>query len=168
MSNITSVSITAKTEIKAANDTIAGLKDYQNKGWAIGLNGDTLAPDGFLTFFTERNLPFRYYVRSKGVSVGEPTAYQANIDVLTQYVNNIRSAENVAVNSVVADLEVYKARNWAIGLNGSTLQPDNFLPFFGTRGIPFEYYVRSGGVELGSPSAYDTDIKNLKNYQASL
>jgi hypothetical protein len=141
MSNITSVSIPAQKEIQAANSSIAQIKDFQSKNWAIGLNGDTLAPDGFLAFFTERHLPFSYYVRAKGVNVGEPSAYQINIATLTLYISNIRAAETTAVNSVIAELETYKARNWAIGLNGSTLQPDGFLPFFDTRSIPFAYYV---------------------------
>ncbi|KML38242.1 hypothetical protein D1006_07100 [Burkholderia stabilis] len=167
MSN-TLVNVTAKVEINAANKTISELKDYQSRNWAIGLNGDTLAPDGFLSFFTERNLPFSYYVRARGVSVGEPSAYQANIETLTHHIAAIRASETNAVNATIRDLELYKSKNWAIGLNGTTLQPDNFLPFFGTRSVPFEYYVRSGGVELGSSSAYDTDISNLKKYLGSL
>ncbi|NTX32055.1 hypothetical protein HT746_33920 [Burkholderia pyrrocinia] len=167
MSN-TLVNVTAKVEINAANKTIGELKDYQSRNWAIGLNGDTLAPDGFLSFFTERNLPFSYYVRARGVSIGEPSAYQANIETLTHHIAAIRASETNAVNATIRDLELYKSRNWAIGLNGTTLQPDNFLPFFGTRSVPFEYYVRSGGVELGSPSAYDTDIRNLTQYLGSL
>jgi hypothetical protein len=78
MSNITSVSIPAQREIQAANSSIAQIRDFQSKNWAIGLNGDTLAPDGFLAFFTERHLPFSYYVRAKGVNVGEPSAYQTS------------------------------------------------------------------------------------------
>ncbi|UXU87727.1 hypothetical protein [Burkholderia sp. S-53] len=164
----TLVNVTAKVEINAANKTIGELKDYQSRNWAIGLNGDTLAPDGFLSFFTERNLPFSYYVRARGVSIGEPSAYQANIDTLTHHIAAIRASETNAVNATIRDLELYKSRNWAIGLNGTTLQPDNFLPFFGTRSVPFEYYVRSGGVELGSSSAYDIDIRNLTQYLGSL
>lgn len=166
--NNTLVNVTAKTEINAANSTITELKDYQSRNWAIGMNGDTLAPDGFLSFFTERNLPFSYYVRARGVAVGEPSAYGANIDTLAQHIAAIRAAETNAVNATIRDLELYKSRNWAIGLNGTTLQPDNFLPFFGTRSVPFDYYVRSGGVELGSPSAYDNNIRNLKQYLNTL
>ncbi|WP_063550649.1 hypothetical protein [Burkholderia territorii] len=166
--NNTLVNVTAKTEINAANSTIAELKEYQSRNWAIGMNGDTLAPDGFLSFFTERSLPFSYYVRARGVSVGEPSAYAANIETLTQHVAAIRAAESNLVAATIRELELYKSRNWAIGLNGTTLQPDNFLPFFGTRSVPFEYYVRSGGVELGSSSAYDTNIRNLQQYLSAL
>ncbi|AOK24778.1 hypothetical protein WM34_33025 [Burkholderia ubonensis] len=166
--NNTLVNVTAKAEINAANAKIAELKDFQSRNWAIGLNGDTLAPDSFLSFFTERNLPFSYYVRARGVSVGEPSAYQANIETLTQHIAAIRASEALAVGATIRELELYKSRNWAIGLNGTTLQPDGFLPFFGTRSVPFEYYVRSGGVELGSPSAYDTNIRNLQQYLSAL
>ncbi|POA99754.1 hypothetical protein C2134_05135 [Chromobacterium sinusclupearum] len=168
MSQITAVNVPAKQAIEASNEIIKQLKDYQSKNWAIGLNGDTLAPDGFLSFFTERNLPFSYYVRAKGVSVGEPTAYQTNIDTLNHYIALIRSAEGLAVHGVIEQLNRYKANNWAIGLNGTTLQPDDFLPFFDTRAVPFAYYVRSGGVELGSPAAYEANIKALQQYLSSL
>ncbi|MBI3284276.1 MAG: hypothetical protein HYZ65_05410 [Burkholderiales bacterium] len=164
----TLVALPAKNEIHACNNTITQLKDYQGKNWAIGLNGDTLAPDSFLAFFTERNLPFAYYVRAQGVSVGGPEAYQCNINTLVQYISNIRASETTVVNCTIAELNVCKSKNWAIGLNGSTLQPDAFLPFFDTRSVPFAYYVRSGSVELGSPSAYDTNIKALQSYLGSL
>ncbi|AXE29673.1 hypothetical protein DK842_07050 [Chromobacterium phragmitis] len=168
MSQITAVNVPAKKEIEASNSIISQLKDYQSKNWAIGLNGDNLAPDGFLAFFTERRLPFAYYVRSQGVSVGEPSAYQINIDTLNHYVALIRSSEGLAVHGVITQLNHYKSQNWAIGLNGSTLQPDDFLPFFDTRGVPFAYYVRSGGVELGTPAAYENNIKALQQYLSSL
>ncbi|AUH53272.1 hypothetical protein CXB49_22040 [Chromobacterium sp. ATCC 53434] len=168
MAHSTAVNVPAKQEIEAVNGTIKQLKDYQSKNWAIGLNGDDLAPDGFLAFFNERQLPFSYYVRAQGVSVGEPSAYQADIDTLNHYIALIRSSEGIAVHGAIEQLNRYKANNWAIGLNGSTLQPDDFLPFFATRGVPFAYYVRSGGVELGTPSAYDSNIKALQQYLNSL
>ena len=142
MSN-TLVNVTAKVEISAANQTIArpGLSKQE---LGVGLNGDTLAPDGFLTFFTERNLPFSYYVRARGVSVGEPSAYRTNIETLTQHIAAIRASERIRSGDHPR-LELYKSRNWAIGLNGTTLQPDNFLPFFGTRSRAVRV-LRSGGV----------------------
>ncbi|KIA80246.1 hypothetical protein QR66_11455 [Chromobacterium piscinae] len=166
--NTIAVNVPAKQEIEAVNGVIKQLKEYQSKNWAIGLNGDNLAPDNFLAFFTERQLPFSYYVRAQGVSVGEPTAYQINIDTLNHYIALIRSAEGLAVHGVIEQLNRYKTNNWAIGLNGTTLQPDDFLPFFDTRAVPFAYYVRSGSVELGAPTAYEANIKALQQYLSSL
>ena len=168
MAHPIAVNVPAKQEIEAVNGVVKQLKEYQSKNWAIGLNGDNLAPDSFLAFFTERQLPFSYYVRAQGVSVGEPVAYQINTDTLNHYVGLIRSSEGIAVHTVIEQLSRYKANNWAIGLNGTTLQPDDFLPFFDTRGVAFAYYVRSGDVELGAPSAYDANIKALQQYLAGL
>ncbi|MCD4483428.1 hypothetical protein LQR31_02945 [Chromobacterium vaccinii] len=168
MAHSIAVNVPARQEIEAADGVVKQLKEYQSKNWAIGLNGDNLAPDNFLAFFTERQLPFAYYVRAQGVSVGEPSAYQINIDTLNHYVALIRSSEGIAVHGVITQLNHYKANNWAIGLNGSTLQPDDFLPFFDTRGVAFAYYVRSGGVELGTPAAYDNNIRALQQYLDNL
>ncbi|MFZ2724685.1 MAG: hypothetical protein WAX77_00350 [Methylococcaceae bacterium] len=164
-----SVNIPAKTEIQASNNTIASLKDYQSKNWAIGLTGDTLQPDSFLAFFTERSLPFLYYVRSpQGVNVGDSTAYQKDIDTLNGYIASIRATETAQVNATITNLNSYKASNWAIGLNGDTLLPDGFVTFFAVRSLPFAFYVRSHGLSLGDASAYDTNIHTLQNYLASL
>ncbi|MDL2329592.1 hypothetical protein LJC71_07610 [Desulfosarcina sp. OttesenSCG-928-A07] len=160
----------ARDELKKCNDIIVGIKDYQKKNWAIGLNGDTLQPDGFLAFFTERQLSFQYYVRSTKtkVNIGSPDAYDINIHTVEDYINNVKSFEKTAVNNTINSLEFYRSKNWAIGLNGDTLQPDNFLPFFAVRNLPFAYYVRNAKLSLGDASAYDANIKTLQDYLASL
>jgi len=62
------------------------LQSYKSNYWAIGLNGDTFQPDGFNQFFAERNLPFLPFLRNKGVSIGEESAYDKNIATLLSYI----------------------------------------------------------------------------------
>lgn len=162
------VEINAKTEIASCKSVISQLADYQSKNWAIGVTGDTLQPDGFLAFFNDRSLAFAYYLRSQGMSVGDSSAYKANTDTLNAYMTNVRAAEEKAVEATIALLNDYKGKNWAIGFNGDTLQPDGFLPFFARRGLPFASYVRKGGVSIGDASAYDKNIATLRNHLASL
>jgi hypothetical protein len=157
-------SVSAITETKAVMDTIAGIKDYQHKNWGIGLNGDTFQPDGFLSFFTQRNLPFSYYVVNYGASIGTPVAYDANIKVLQQYLSAFQSAEKTQCQSVLNELDTYKKNFWAIGLNGDTLQPDGFNTFFAERELPFLPFVRSKGVSIGADSAYDKNSTTLQSY----
>lgn len=158
------ISVSAITETKAVIETINGIKDYQSKNWAIGLNGDSFQPDSFLGFFTQRGLSFSYYVLNHGVSIGSPAAYDANIKVLQQYLNAFQTNEKTQCQSVIGELESYKVNFWAIGLNGDTLQPDGFNPFFAERGLPFLPFVRSKGVIIGDESAYDKNIATLKSY----
>ncbi|MCK6401811.1 MAG: hypothetical protein L6Q74_07875 [Sphaerotilus natans subsp. sulfidivorans] len=164
-----SINVNAKTEIKSVTALIATLNDYKSKNWAIGLTGNTLVPDSFLAFFTNRELPFAYYVRSQqGVSLGDPTAYQNNINTLNVYIARIKANEKALVTATIATLNDYKAKNWAIGLNGDTLQPDNLLPFFATRELVFAFYVRKPALTLGDAAAYDKNIATLNAYLSSL
>jgi len=79
-------------DIDACEYKMAELKEYKALNWAIGLNGDTLEPDGFVKFFEERNLPFEYYVRSQGVSRGDDSAYEKNITTLKNYITQLGDA----------------------------------------------------------------------------
>jgi hypothetical protein len=163
------VNVNAMSEIKACNAIISGILDYQKKNWAIGMTGDTLQPDAFLAFFTARNLPFLYYVASpQGVRVGDPSAYQKNIDTLNKYLTDLIGSEKKQVEVVIQDLKSYKAKNWAIGLNGDTLQPDGFMPFFAQRELPFSMYVRKGSLAVGDSSAYDKNVNTLVSYENGL
>ncbi len=152
-------------EIAAARKVIEGLKDYQAKGWGIGLNGDTFTPDSFLSFFTQRQLPFDYYVVNYGVSIGGPEAYQTNIDTLNQYITLLCTCETASIKKTIQELKDYQNRFWGIGLNGDTLKPDGFNPFFAVRGLPFKPFVRStSGISIGQQSAYDENIATLGKY----
>lgn len=75
-------------EIKAVNGTIATIKDWQSKNWAIGLTYNSCQPDGFARFLSTRGLPTAYYVRG-ACSYGDPTAYDAMIDTLNQYKDSL-------------------------------------------------------------------------------
>jgi Dyp-type peroxidase family len=79
-------------DIDACEYKMAELKEYKALNWAIGLNGDTLEPDGFVKFFDERKLPFDYYVRSQGVSQGDDSAYEKNITTLKNYITQLGDA----------------------------------------------------------------------------
>ncbi|BAZ29879.1 hypothetical protein NIES4074_23260 [Cylindrospermum sp. NIES-4074] len=161
------VSLIPAQEIRAAQEKINGIRDYQSRNWAIGLNGDNFEPDAFLGFFTQRGLAFKYYINNKGVTVGSASAYGDNIATLERYVNNIRAEEHTAVESTINELAAYKSNSWAIGLNGDTLQPDGFNSFFAARELPFKPFVR-GRVSIGNESAYDENIATLRNYLNSL
>jgi hypothetical protein len=166
---IADVTVNVKSELQACNTVIAGILDYQNKNWAIGMTGDTLQPDSFLAFFTARKLAFLYYVRSSdGVSVGDPDAYQKNIDTLHEYMDELIANEKKQVEAQIQELKNYKTNNWAIGLNGDTLQPDGFMPFFAQRELPFFMYVQNESLAVGDSSCYDKNINMLLSYEQGL
>lgn len=72
--------------------------------------------------------------------------------------------ETKAVKGIIANIKDYQSKNWGIGLNGDTFQPDSFLSFFNKRSLTFSYYVVNHGVSIGSPAAYDANIKELERY----
>ena len=156
-----------KQEIQAAQNIIAELQNYKQRNWAIGLNGDTTQPDGFLTFFNQRKLPFEFYLQNQ-VGLGNSSAYDNNIATLNRYIKDVITQEIDACEYKIAELEEYKGLNWAIGLNGDTIEPDGFVNFFGERELPFEFYVESHNVSLGNSSAYDKNITTLNNYITEL
>lgn len=167
MTQLPQVGLLPKQEIETAQATIAELNNYKSRNWAIGLNGDTLQPDGFLKFFSDRDLPFNFYLRNYA-SIGDPSAYDLNISTLQNYIQSVRDREIQAGQGTINDLRNYKERYWAIGLNGDTLQPDGFVTFFGVRNLPFKFFVQSQGVSIGDASAYDENIATIENYIQSL
>jgi hypothetical protein len=167
--SLTKVETPGNVEVAACKAKITGLKDYQSKNWGIGLSGTTFSPDGFLTFFNQRNLPFSYYVVNYGVTIGSPAAYGENISTLEKHMSSVCSSETQAANQTIKQLQAYKSNFWAIGLNGDTLQPDGFNAFFADRQLPFKPFVRStSGVSIGEESAYDENIATLKKYISEL
>jgi hypothetical protein len=154
-------------DIDACEYKIAELKEYKGLNWAIGLNGDTTQPDGFLTFFNQRKLPFEFYLLNR-VGLGNSGAYDKNIATLNRYIKDVITQDIDACEYKIAELKEYKGLNWAIGLNGDTIQPDGFVNFFGERELPFEFYVQSQNVSLGDGSAYDKNITTLNKYITEL
>ena len=71
--------------------------------------------------------------------------------------------EVIASKKIISELQDYKNKYWAIGLNGDTLQPDHFLKFFKDRDLPFHYFVRTNLV-LGSKNAYEKNIQTLQQH----
>lgn len=166
---LTKVATPGNVEIAASKSMITQLKEYKTKNWGIGLNGTTFQPDGFLTFFRQRNLPFSYYVVNYGVTIGTPAAYGTNANTLQRYIMGIHNSELDACQKTINELQTYKKNFWAIGLNGDTLQPDGFNTFFAERQLPFKPFVRStSGVSIGESSAYDINTDVLKKYIAEL
>jgi len=102
------------------------------------------------------------------VTIGEQSAYDENIATLEQYIAEVRKQEIAACEEKINELEMYKAKYWAIGLNGDTLQQDGFGKFFSDRGLEFKYFVRSKGVEIGDKTAYDENILTLRKYMSPL
>lgn len=101
-------------------------------------------------------------------SLNDSKAYDENIKTLNKYIQDVRNQEIEASEFKIAELKEYQERNWAIGLNGDTREPDGFLSFFGERELPFQFYVRSKNVSLGDTSAYNRNIKTLNKYISSL
>ena len=156
-----------KQEIEAARAVIEELRQYQQRNWSIGFNGDTMEPDGFLTFFDQRNLPFQFYLLNQ-VPLGDSSAYDRNIATLEQYIEDIRTQETEASEYKIAELKEYRELGWAIGFDGGTLEPDGFVTFFGARELPFRFFVERGEVSLGDETAYDANIATLYRYIDSL
>ncbi len=156
-----------KQEIQAARDMIAELRNYQQRNWAIGLNGDTLQPDGFLALFNQRNLPFKFYLLNQ-VQLGNSSAYDANIATLNQYIEDICNQEIEASEYKIAELEEYRELNWSILSKTDTFKPDKFVSFFGERELPFKFGVDNGNIVTNDPSAYEENITTLKDYISSL
>jgi len=159
---------TPKARIKTAKIIIDKIKFYKDKYLAIGLNGDTLQPDAFFTFFKARGLPFAFFVRSrvKKVVLGEDSAYEQNIITLNKYIEDIISQESEKCKLKIVQLEDYKKNNRPIGLNGDYQKPDEFIDFFAERDLPFAFYVWNvkGVSPQGNYSAYDQNIATLNDY----
>ena len=72
-----------------------------------------------------------------------------------------------AAQKMIAELRNCQKLNWAIGLDGDTLQPDKFLAFFNQRNLSFKFYLRNK-LPLGKSSAYDENIATLNQYVTDL
>lgn len=82
---------------------------------------------------------------------------KVSVDVLSEVQN---------VDQVIQELDDYESRFWAIGINGDTLQPDQFQKFFAARDMEVRYFVRSvSGLSLGEATAYQENRRMLQQYR---
>lgn len=67
------------------------------------------------------------------------------------------------VKQSIAQINEYRSKNWAIGLNGDTAEPDGFTASFAERELVCAAYIRNF-FPVGSTAAYDQNITTLVNY----
>lgn len=73
------------SEVKTVDETIATIRDWQKKNWAIGLTFSNCQPDGFAKFLSLRGLPTSYYIVGGGCTYGSPSAYDNMVNALENY-----------------------------------------------------------------------------------
>lgn len=154
-------------EIEAGKNIIMELLDYQRQNWAIGLHGDTRQPDKFLTFFNQRELPFKFYLLNQ-FRLGDSTAYKENIKTLAEYLEDAINQEIEASEYKITELKEYQRLNWEIGVfcRNEAWETDTLVNFFGERELPFEFYVPSKKSVPDGSDAYTKNIATLEAYIA--
>ena len=154
-------------EIEAGKNIIMELRDYQGKNWAIGLHGDTRQPDKFLTFFNQRELPFKFYLLNQ-FQLGNSNAYKENIKTLAEYLEDAINQEIEASEYKIIELKEYQRLNWDIGVfcRNEAWETDTLVNFFGERELPFEFYVPSQNNVPAGSDAYTKNIETLEAYIA--
>jgi hypothetical protein len=163
------VSVDIVSEVQSVDQVILELQDYEDRFWAVGINGDTLQPDQFQKFFAARDMDVRYFVRSmSGVSLGEASAYQENRQMLQDYRHRIIQQELMDVETVIRQIQIAQQQDAAVGFTTGMMQPDQFIKFFGQRGLEIRYYVRGPSFTLGDSSAYEQNLQVLRNYAQKL
>lgn len=154
-------------ELQECYEVACKILQYQKNNWAIGQLYPNGGPDCFTYFFSRRNIPIANYLRGN-ISLGEPTAYDVNLNNLCQYINWVVGKEVAACVATIADIEKYEAKNWAIGEAYPDAGPDGFVKFFADHdNLPIAPYLR-GTVSIGYPTAYQINIKTLKDYIRAL
>ncbi|WP_445249566.1 RICIN domain-containing protein [Microcoleus sp. OTE_8_concoct_300] len=156
-------------EIEAGKKIIMELLDYQRQNWAIGLHGDTRQPDQFLTFFNQRELPFKFYLLNQ-FQLGNSNAYKENIKTLAEYLEDAINQEIEASEYKIVELKEYQRLGWDIGVfcRNEAWETDTLVNFFGERELPFEFYVRSEETVPARSDAYTKNIETLETYIASV
>lgn len=163
------VSVDVMTEVQSVDHVVDELQDYESRFWAIGINGDTLQPDQFQKFFAARDMDVRYFVRSmSGVSLGEASAYQENRRMLLDYRHRVIQQELMEVDAIIRQLQIAQQQDAAVGFASGMTQPDQFIKFFGQRGLEIRYYVRGPSFTLGDQSAYEQNLQVLQDYARKL
>lgn len=148
--------------LEVCYQTLDDIYIYKENNWAIGQLYPNGGADGFTYFFAIRNIPIFNYLRGN-ISLGEYSAYDKNINSLKSYINWQIDREINVVNDEMAKILVYKEKNWAIGELYPDAGPDEFVVFFGERGLEVVPYLR-GTVSIGEPTAYCDNIDILIKY----
>lgn len=76
-------------EIEASEYKIAELEEYREFDWSILSQTDTFKPDRFVSFFGERELPFKFVVDSGNIVLDDESSYEENIKTLTDYISSL-------------------------------------------------------------------------------
>lgn len=162
------VKVSLDDEIKRIDDTIADLNKYEMNGWAIGINGETMKPDEISVFFADRDLPFQYFVRSHGVSMGDIKAYDDNRETLMDYKARIIKEEIDDLNTVISDLDSYQKEVSSPNFTGEIPAADRYLVYFGEQRLPLVFEVNQGSISLASKSVYEKNRETLNDYLSRL
>lgn len=150
-------------ELVECQKVLCQILEYKEKNWAIGQLFPSGGPDSFTYFFSRRCIPIANYLRGT-ISLGEPTAYNVNLQNLVEYMNWLILREVTACYEVIAEIKEYQAKDWAIGEAYPDAGPDKFVVFFADHdNLPIAPYLR-GTVDIGEPTAYEKNIKTLEEY----
>jgi hypothetical protein len=77
-------------EIAQAELIVQQIMTAQKQDAAVGLTADTVQPDNLITFFGERGLEIRYYVRGPSFTLGDSSAYEHNLQVVRAYIQQLK------------------------------------------------------------------------------
>jgi hypothetical protein len=121
-------------EIIEGLNVLLSLRRYQERGWAIGMDGDTLKADTFFKYFRERNLDFHSWFSQRLGSVGDPSAYDKNIEALYGYLQKKLADELDACEAVRNKLGGKYQSGEFVGVDWSR-GPDEIAEFFVLRNL---------------------------------
>lgn len=155
--------ITPLNNLIAATEELKQIGIYKSNNWAIGQLYPSGGADAFTYFFSIRGLPIYNYLRGT-IQLGDPSAYDCNIAILSEYINNMVYTEIELCDNMIEEIRKYQARNWAIGEAYPCAGPDEFVVFFGQRELQVQPYLE-GCVKIGSPLAYEQNIATLTAYR---
>lgn len=154
--------ITPLSNLLLCQKTLDSIYEYMEKNWAIGQLYPSGGADGFTYFFSIRGIKIMTYLVGT-ISIGNPSAYVKNIEALKEYIRWAVCKESRLVNEQICKIKEYQSKNWAIGELYPDSGPDEFVIFFGKRNLIVQPYLR-GTVNIGNPTAYDENIKILREY----
>lgn len=164
-----SVKVSIDKEIKNIDQMTNTIKDYQERYWAIGLDGDTLMPDNIVSFFADRNLEFKYYVDTgSGVKLGDSSAYEYDLDVLQAYKSKIIKAEINDANTMKSKLKAYRKAVSSPSFTGPLPPVEELLTYYAALRLPVDFQSDSGEINVIADQAYEKNKKILDDYISRL